>query len=149
AALCLSVGALSARADDNPFSVAVRVPSAFVRALPDFDAEEVASVFEHDRLTVVSRNADGTWFEVRRPGRLTNLGWIFNEVLEWDFHPEELPLGDGTTGLIGPNSIPEGTDYAAFLLVGPALREGPTRRDHRIMDVPPLVTVPVLGRNQN
>jgi hypothetical protein len=106
-------------------------------------------VFQDHRLEVVSRNLDGTWFEVRRPGRMTNLGWVFNEVLSWDFRPELLPLGDLTTGVIGPWPLSKAPAFAVYLREGPILRERPSRRSSRVTDIPPLVTIPVMERNQD
>lgn len=144
----LTVSAFSVTAQqDNPFLVTVDVESAFARAAPAFEAEPTASVFQDSRLLVVSRNLDGLWFEVRRPGRMTNLGWIFNEMLDWDFPPEQLPLGDLTTGVTGPKPLTEAPEFAIFLAAGPALRDAPTSRGKRIIDIPPLLTVPVLERN--
>src|SRR5690349_23142803 len=77
----------------NDFHAVVQVDSAFARALPTEEADAVASLFRDEPLEVVSRNLDGSWFEVKRPGRLTNLGWVFNKLIDWDFKPEALPLG--------------------------------------------------------
>lgn len=129
--------------------VKVKVESVNVRLLPADDAKVVASLFRDNRVEVVSRNLDGTWFEVRRPGRLTNLGWVFNKMLDWDFNPEELPLGDLNTGIIGPSSLSKAPPFAAYLKEGLALREAPTRTSLRITNIPPLVTIPVTERNQD
>jgi hypothetical protein len=86
AALQLS-GTIVAQDSPKPFTMVVQVDSAFVHAAPAEDAERIASVFEDNKLEAVGRNLDGTWFEVRRPGRLTNLGWIFNKMVDWDFAP--------------------------------------------------------------
>jgi len=80
---------------------------------------------------------------------MSNLGWIFNEVLKWDFKPELLPLGDLTTGVIGPKPLTSAPEHAVYLLQGPILRERPSRRSYRLMDIPPQLTVPVLERNQD
>lgn len=130
----------------------VRVESAFARVLPDFDAEATASIFEEEPLEVVARNLDGTWFEVRRPGRYNNLGWVFEGTLDWDFYPELLPLGDITTGLIGPNVLITPPEFAVFLGEQPILRSQPLRRSAPMqpyVDLPPSITVPVIARNQN
>lgn len=129
--------------------VKVKVESANVRLLPDDNAKVVASLFRDNRVEVVSRNLDGTWFEVRRPGRVTNLGWVFNKMLDWDFNPEELPLGDWTTGTVGPTPLSKAPPYAAYLKEGLALREAPTRTSPLIVNIPPLVTIPVIERNQD
>jgi hypothetical protein len=131
------------------FDALVKVDSAFARALPTEEADPVASLFRDAPLEVVSRNLDGSWFEVRRPGRLTNLGWVFNKLLDWDFNPEELPLGDLSTGVIGPSPLLEAPAYGAYLLEGLALRHSPTRTSPLVTNIPPLVIVPVVERNQN
>jgi hypothetical protein len=148
--LLLASGA-AARAGDNPFRVVVAPESVFARALPDFNAEAVASLFKNDPLLVISRNLDGTWFEVRRPGRMTNLGWVFSKMITVDdsFRPELLPLGDLTTGVIGPAPLSKAPTFGVYLLEGLTLHEGPSLKSKRIIDLPPLVTVPVLERNQN
>ncbi len=129
------------------YRVPVRVESAFVRAEPSLEAEAVASVFLDEPLEVVGRNADGLWFEVRRPGRLTNLGWIFNEMLDWEFDVTTLPLTNTTTGLLGPTP-PEDTGFAVFMLAEAILRDAP-QRGSEITRVPFNVVVPVIYRNQD
>ncbi len=135
--------------DAVSFKATVKVDSAFVRVLPSENAKMVASLFRDNRLEVVSRSLDGSWFEVRRPGRLTNLGWVFNKMLKWDFSPEELPLGDLNTDAIGPNPLTKAPPYGAYLKEGLALREAPVRSSPLIINIPPLVTIPVLERNQD
>src|SRR5689334_21318951 len=103
--ILLGVGAVSAQSPKNPFEVKVGVESAFVRATPSDSGKLSASVFQDQILLVVSRNLDGTWFEVRRPGRMTNLGWIFHDMIDDTFNPEDLPLGDLVTGVTGPNPL--------------------------------------------
>jgi hypothetical protein len=149
-ALLLITGS-AAQAAGYPFTASVDVTSAFARALPAFDGEETASVFENERLEAVSRNLDGTWFEVRRPGRMNNLGWIYADALEWDFQPELLPLGDLTTGMIGPSPLTFTPEYAVFLVESPTLRTQPLRNSPRVPGViiPFSVTVPVISRNQD
>lgn len=132
-----------------PFRVTVRVDSAFVHVVPALDAERVASAFEDEILEVVGRSLDGTWFEVRRPGRMTNTGWVFNEMLDWDFPPEQLPLTDLTTGLEGPSALDKDPGFAVHMLSGAVLRTGPLLDAARAGTVPRGVTVPVLARNQN
>ncbi|MCB9461304.1 MAG: hypothetical protein H6670_16745 [Anaerolineaceae bacterium] len=143
-------GDISAEAPDFGFVATVEVDSGFVRLLPSEDAEAVASVFVDERLEVISRNLDGTWFEVRRPGRMTNLGWVFTELLDWEGRPEFLPLGDAVTGLTSDSASPITTDYAVFIIEGVALRNGPIlERSQRLLNIPPSVVVPVLARNQD
>ena len=135
--------------DTVKFKATTKVDSAYVHVLPSEDAKVVASLFRDNRLEVVSRNLDGSWFEVKRPGRLTNLGWVFNKVIDWDFPPEDLPLGDLTTGAIGPNPLTKSPPYGAFLKEGLALRVIPDRTSHLIINIPALVTIPVMERNQD
>jgi hypothetical protein len=134
--------------DTPPYRVQVDEDSVYVRAAPTFTAENVASLFRDEWIEVVSRNLDGLWFEVRRPGRMTNLGWVYNRTLEWDFQPELLPLGDGTTGLLGTTPVAGLPRIGVYLLEGASMRASPSRRAPLLATVPPLVTVPVLARNQ-
>lgn len=134
--------------DAPPYRVQVDEDSVYVRAAPSVTAESIASLFRNEWVEVVSRNLDGSWFEVRRPGRMTNLGWVYNRTLEWDFRPELLPLGDNTTGLIGETPVAGRPPIGVYLLEGASMRASPSRRAPLITTVPPLVTVPVLARNQ-
>lgn len=127
----------------------VDVESLRVRALPVSNAEHIASLFEGDVVQIVSRNLDGSWFEVRRIGRMSNLGWVDNTLLEWDLPPETLPLGDLTVGIVGPVPLTSAPVYGVYLEEAPILREVPLRDGRRIMALPPLVVVPVLARNQD
>lgn len=135
----------------SDFIATVDVDSAFARALPVRDAEATASLFKNERLEAISRNLDGTWFEMRRPGRVNSLGWVFGEVLEWDFQPELLPLGDLTTGVVGPSPLTYTPDYAVFMNESPTLRTQPLRNSRRVpgVTIPFSVTLPVLARNQD
>jgi hypothetical protein len=146
--LCLS-GIAQAQETQKPFRMVVEVESAFVRVLPSEEAEPVASVFEDNILEAVGRNLDGTWFEVRRPGRLSNLGWIFNEMVDWEFQPEYLPLTDITTGVVGPSPLGEDPGFAVFVLSEVTLRDQPSVKGRRILFVLHTTTVPVLERNQD
>jgi len=128
-------------------TVAVQVGSANIRVKPSLDALEIGSVFLDDRLEVVGRNADGIWFEVRRPGRDANLGWIFNEMVDWEFRPELLPMTDSETGVEGTPI--EDTGYTVFVLQNAVMRTQPDRTGERITSVPLLSTVPVIERNQD
>jgi len=127
--------------------VPVQVGSANIRAKPSFDSVEIGSVFLDDPLEVVGRNADGLWFEVRRPGRRNNLGWIFNEMVDWEFQPELLPLTDSETGVVGTPI--EDTGFTVFVLQNAVMRDKPDRTGVRITTVPLLTTVPVIERNQD
>ncbi len=155
AVLLLLVLALPVAAQDSApdnFIGRVRVESAFTRTVPDFEAPTAASVFEGEWLEVVSRNLDGIWFEVRRPNRMNTLGWIFSGTLEWDFYPEQLPLGDITTGVTGPTPLIQPPAFAIYLNEAPILRQQPLRNAPRVqppIEVPLMVTIPVLARNQD
>lgn len=130
-----------------PFRFVVEVDSAFVRAAPSPDADLVASVYEDDVLEVVGRNLDGTWFEVRRPGRLNNLGWLFNEMGDWDFEAEYLPLHDVSTGVTGPEPLDVPPEFAIFVIEGVVLRTAPYFQGERITAIPANSTVPLLARS--
>jgi hypothetical protein len=124
----------------------LQVESAFIHALPDLESEQVASVFENDRLEVIGRNVDGLWFLVRRPNRLYNLGWIFAELLDYDFAPERLPMLDSTTGLLGtspinPNNIP------VLLVAESNLRAEPDLGADILAVIPLGAILPATGRD--
>ncbi len=142
-------GVAFAQENSSDFNVRVRAESANVRGAPSVESQPVASVFRGDLLQVVSRNLDGSWFEVRRLGRLTNLGWIFGKVIEWDFQVEDLPLGDFVTGVIGPTPLTYRPEFGVTTLQGASLRDRPSRSGTFIRNIPPLITIPVLERNQD
>jgi hypothetical protein len=125
----------------------VDAESLVVRAQPSEQAAPVASLFDDEIIQIVGRNLDGSWFEVRRLGRTSSLGWVLNDYLEWTVLPETLPLGDRVTGLTGPTPLESAPPLGAFLLEAPMLRNVPLRTGGRIRALPPLITVPVLGRN--
>jgi hypothetical protein len=129
-----------------PYRIQVFVDSAFVRALPSADAKPVASIFEGNILEAVGRNVDGHWFEVRRPGRATNLGWISDEFVSKNFTIELLPLTDSTTGVVGSTAITD-SGYGVFVQQESTLRNGPLLEGTRLGVVPYGVTVPVIERN--
>lgn len=135
--------------DTPPYRVQVRFESVFVRRAPSLEAEPATSVFEDEWLEAVGRNLDGQWFEVRRQGRMSNLGWILSEMVEWDFAPETLPLTDFDTGLLGGTILNADPGYAIYLVENTTLRASPSRSAERITLVPFGVTVPVLERNQD
>ena len=147
--IMLCVVSVAQAQNHQKFKATAKVDSVYVRQLPTDTAKVVGSLFRDDRLEVVSRSLDASWFEVRRPGRLTNLGWVFNKMLKWDFNPEDLPLGDLTTDVIGPKPLTKAPAYAGFLKEGLALRESPVRTSQRIINIPALITIPVLERNQD
>lgn len=148
--LILSAAAVHAQTDTTPpFRVQVRFESVFVRTAPSVTSEPATSVFEDEWLDVVGRNIDGLWFEVRRPGRMSNLGWILSEMVEWEFAPELLPLTDFDTGLEGTTALASDPGFAITMLENTTLREQPSLSAARITVVPLNVTLPVLARNQN
>jgi SH3 domain-containing protein len=137
--------------DVNPSFVGravITVESAFIRVLPLRESEAVASVFERDVLEVIGRNMDGLWFEVRRPNRMFNLGWINAELLDYDFAPETLPMTDGVTGLVGETAIPE-NNIAVFLTKEANMRLRPLLSSDIIGLIPLGAVVPATGRNSD
>lgn len=124
----------------------VNVESAFVRVLPDQDSEAVASVFEHDILEVVGRNLDGLWFEVRRPNRIFNLGWISAGLLKFDFPPEALPMTDSETGLLGASPIPE-NNIPVVITAEANLRAGDVLSADIVAVIPLGAVIPAIGRD--
>jgi len=148
--IALCVGLLSVAADDKATplvqQVKVLVDSAFTRAVPLADAKPSASVFEGDILEAVGRNADGTWFEVRRPHRPNNLGWISIKMVSSNFNIEFLPLTDSVTGMTGSSKIAK-TDFAAYVNIESVLRGGPFADSPRVGIVPFGVVIPVYARN--
>jgi hypothetical protein len=136
-------------AQESGFTALVTVESAHVRAEPVETAESVASLYNGDELLVVGRNLDGTWFEVRRPGRLSNIGWVDASLLHGEFHAEDLPMTDTVTGMVGDTPVNRDPGFAGFILRETEMRQLPFngRRMDRI--IPVDVTVPVRGRNQN
>lgn len=147
--LVILLSAVASAGANTPFKASTKVDSVIVRQLPAESAKAVASLFRDDPVEVVSRNLDGSWFEVKRPGRLTNLGWVFNKLLEWDFNVEQLPLGDLSTDLLGTTPLTVAPAFATYLKEGLALRQAPLRTSPLITNIPPLVTIPVLERNQD
>lgn len=142
-----AVEAFNRFSSGDQFLAKVIPDSLNVRNLPTEDAPRSASLFEDEIVQVVSRNLDGAWFEVRRIGRLNSLGWVLSDLIEWDFQPETLPLGDIAVGVLGPNPLTEIPQYGVFLEEAPILRDLPLRIGNRILTIPPLIVIPVTGRN--
>jgi hypothetical protein len=130
------------------YEAVVQAESGFVRALPTTDSEVVSNVFEDNALIVVGRNLDGTWFQVRRPGRMNNLGWISRNLVMFQFLVEDLPLTDFTTGLEGTTVLTADPGYAVYIVQGAILRDIPLRSGVEIMTLPFNIVVPVIARNQ-
>ncbi len=133
--------------NEDDFIFTLDVDSAFVRLAPTRDAEAVASIFEDERLIAVGRNLDGTWLEVKRPGRMTNLGWIAARLGSTDFRREFLPLTDLETGLVGETPLQTDTGFAIFILESVVVRAEPINTSERITSLPFGVTVPILDRD--
>ncbi|MBZ0297827.1 MAG: hypothetical protein K8L99_35050 [Anaerolineae bacterium] len=150
--LIASWGTLTVTAQETPqpapaYRGVVDFESVIVRVLPLPDAEPAASVFQNNSLEVVGRSLDGTWFEVRRPGRLNNLGWIFHEMLEYDFLPENLPLTDLTTGQTGSTALSEDPGFAVYVNENVLLRTRPYYQGDRITTIEASSILPVLTRD--
>ena len=140
----------AASAQQSADRATVGFDSVYVRVLPATDAEIVASVFKKNILEVIGRNLDGTWFEVRRPGRMNNLGWILAKMLDYDFLPETLPLTDFVTGQVGDTALAEAPGFAAFAIDNVIMRSRPSvRGGERVNVIPHDAIVPVLARNQD
>jgi uncharacterized protein YraI len=140
----LTVSSIHAQ-NTSEFILQVLADSAFIRAAPDKEAPEVASVFENDSLTAVGRNIDGLWLEVRRPGRKDAAGWISREVALFTFEVAKLPITDLTTGLTGPEPVVD--TGISVLMVGEAkLRTGADQDSAEITVIPVNLTLPVLER---
>lgn len=135
-------------AEDTPFigDAEVAVESLFVRELPTQESEAVGSLFEEDRLQVVGRNIDGSWFQVRRQGRAFNLGWVLAEYLGYDFAPELLPLTNGDVGLEGDTAVID-TGFAVYYRAEGALRNVPFVTGELLLNVPLGSVLPVLARD--
>lgn len=133
--------------NEDDYIFTLEVDSAFVRARPTRSAEAVASIFEDERLVAVGRNLDGTWLEVKRPGRMTNLGWVAARLGDRDFRTETLPLTDLETGLVGAAALESDPGFAAFILESVVVRAEPQRTSERVTSLPFGVTVPVVERD--
>lgn len=143
-----NTAAADASAHSAEFSMRVLYESAFVRALPVEASAAVASVFENDILQAVGRNADGSWLQVRRPGREVSLGWIARKLVMVTFSAGDLPLTDFTTGVTGSDALYE-SGIAVLILTEAALRAGANNDAERIGIIPLLVTLPAVERNSD
>jgi hypothetical protein len=132
-------------AQDTTFVLQVVADSAFIRTAPDVESQEIASVFENDNLVAVGRNIDGTWLEVRRPGRKDTVGWIHRDVALFTFEVAKLPITDLTTGLTGANAVVD--SGVSVLTIGEiVLRMEPDRESGEITILPVNLTLPVVER---
>ncbi|MBK8026169.1 MAG: SH3 domain-containing protein [Chloroflexi bacterium] len=143
--------AASAQDDGYTFRATMIFGSAFVRAAPSEDAEAVASIFEDSDVEVIGRNIDGTWYEVRRPGRSYNLGWMLAEFLDHDDGlPELLPLTNLTTGWDGPFILTRDPGFATYAVDNLVVRDSPVVRTGRQTGtIPAGAVLPVLYRNHS
>lgn len=141
----------SAQGQGYSFRAKMLFGSAFARVAPALDAPAAASVFEDNILEVIGRNLDGTWFEVRRPGRSYTLGWMLAEFLDIDEgRPELLPLLDLSTGRVGPAALSADPGYATYAVDNLVMRDSPVVRTGRqIGTIPAGAVLPVIYRNQN
>ncbi len=133
---------------DATYRLRVVVDGAFIRVLPDAQSDAVTSTFEEEVLFAVGRNADGTWFEVRRPNRDFSARWVFSELVQYSFSVEDLPLTDLTTGVIGPDPVFD-TGRSVFILLEASLRRQPGSDAERLAIIPVGRTLPVLGRTRD
>jgi len=130
----------------DDYALQVFVDSAFTRALPSRDAEFTASVFENDVLYAIGRNADGTWFQVKRPNRDTILGWLPRNLVGFTFEVGLLPITDFTTGVIGPTPVYD-SGVSVLVLSELNLRADPFLDGEVLAVVPVFATVPAIERS--
>jgi len=133
-------------AQEQHYYLSINVDSAFIRAEPLLEAEPIGSAFDGEFLQAVGRNADGTWFEVRR-GVNAPTGWISNEVVSFSFETWRLPI-TSTAGTTGPEPVTD-TGLAVFVLDNTRLRSQPFVGSENLAIIPHSVTLPVIGRNQD
>ncbi|MBE2266855.1 MAG: hypothetical protein IAE80_01400 [Anaerolinea sp.] len=129
----------------SEFAARVVVDSAFVRALPAYEADPAASVFENDSLIAVGRNIDGLWLQVRRPIGQQSLGWINREVISFTFEIGALPITDFETGLEGTEPVVD-TGIAVLTLGEIAIRPLPDGTSPRLATTLAFLTLPVIDR---
>lgn len=141
-----TTAAADASDDEEIFVARVLFESAFVRQLPTTEAEAAASVFENDVLQAIGRNVDGSWLEVRRPGRDISLGWIAKRLIVFTFDITRLPITDLTTGVTGPDPLFD-SGISVFILTEANLRSQPFFDSSRIGIIPLGVTIPATERN--
>lgn len=132
--------------EDDPPTVRVFVDSLIIRELPTRDSEQAGSAFEGDVLEAVGRNADGMWFQVRRPFDEVAIGWVFRQYVGFTFEVGTLPLTDAETGVTGDEEVVD-TGIAAFILTEAALRDAPSINGNQIGVVPITRTIPAFERS--
>jgi hypothetical protein len=128
--------------------VQVVVESAYVRARPTTEALPTASVFIHSNYVAVGRNMDGTWLEIRRPGREDSMGWIARDLVMLTFDLGQLPITDATTGLVGPEPVMD-TGFALLTIDVVPLRIRPDRAAPAQTEIPTFMTLPIIERTPN
>lgn len=139
-----------AQEDDSKYRAVVFPESAIIRSLPSQDEGDfIASAYRSDVLEAVGINLDGTWFLVRRLGRMSNIGWMSRTVLDYDFMPETLPLLDAQTGAIGDFVLPDNIEATGFTLAEINLREQPNTGAPVITRIPFGIVLPVIQRQPN
>jgi hypothetical protein len=131
---------------EDVYPVRVLYESAFVRQLPAEDSDPAASVFENDVLQAIGRNADGSWLQVRRPGRDISLGWIAKRLVVFTFDITRLPITDLTTGVTGTEPLFD-SGVSVFILTEANLRSEPLIDSPVIGIIPIAVTIPAIERN--
>lgn len=127
------------------FVLRVVVDSLNIRALPTTESDRVGSLFEGDNVYAVGRNIDGTWFEIQRPSKQTNAGWVSREYFSFTFDTTQLPITDLTVGMIGETTIVD-TGISALVLTEAALRVEPFLTANVIDNMKILRVIPVLER---
>lgn len=137
--------AVSQERDPNAFVLRVVADSVLIRALPTQESDFIGSTFENDNLVAVGRNIDGSWFEVRRPGRQNSAGWISEEWVAYMFDVSDLPITDLTTGVTGTEPVYD-TGYAVLILTEATLRSRPHVNGDELMVIPAGLTIPVIER---
>ncbi len=131
--------------DPRDYAMRVFVDSGFLRTLPDRESDPVGSVFENDSLVGIGRNADGTWFLVRRPGGTLSAGWISRDLVLYTFDVSGLPMTDLTTGVTGPEAVYD-TGISVIVVLEAALRSQPYLDAEGIGILPIQRTIPALAR---
>lgn len=137
--------AASPQHDPNAFVLRVVGDSVLIRALPTRDSDYIGSTFENDNLIAVGRNIDGSWFEVRRPGRQQSAGWISKRWVSYTFDVSQLPITDLTTGMIGTEPV-YNTGFSVFVLTEATLRNRPHVNGAELAIIPAGSTIPVIER---
>jgi hypothetical protein len=133
----------------QPLRATVEVESVNVRYAPSVEAEIGGGLFRDEVVEVMGRNLDGLWFEVRRIGRMQNLGWVLARYFDYDFDAERLPLTDLTTGLIGDDALEADTGFAVYFKFEAILRDGPSLNADPLLTIPIEAVLPVIEYTNN